>query len=182
MIGFYEKCFYNGPDTLSRSQAIIQNFIDGNPDCPLYIITSVDKRKVQYWEALLETLGLNLNVTVDSWYRLSHYEDVTAAHFIFDGDQIYSRAKWTRSFFKIVKKNNSWVAAADYNDRWIDYMPLFVACGFYKNNTDFQRDHVKFNCHMRYPVIDSYVNVNKLRDNLDKIRILPPFQKGSDNN
>lgn len=172
----WDNCFFNGADTPDRSRAMIQNFIDGNPNCPLYIITSVDKRNTGYWEDLLDDFGLTVDTIIDSWYRLPHYDDVTGAHFIFDGDQIYSRAKWTRSLLKIVRKNNSWVAGANYNDSWINYAPLFIACGFYKNITEFQKEHVRFKSYARYPIIDNYVNVDKLRDILDKIRVSPPYR------
>lgn len=171
------KRFYNGPADSQRSCAMIEHLIEDGYDGPLYIITSVDRRKTHYWETVLGALKWEGEFTVDSWFRSEQYTDVTGAFFIFDGDQVYRKAKWTKHFLKITKQND-WFVAANYHDAWVSYMPLFVACGFYKNNAEFQREHIVLEEHCYFPKIKSYKNVYKLVDRLERIRLTQPYRRG----
>lgn len=171
------KRFYNGPANSQRSCAMIEHLIEDGYNGPLYIITSTDRRNTRYWETVLGALKWEGEFTVDSWFRSGRYTGVTNAFFIFDGDQVYSKARWTKPFW-IITKQNDWFVAADYNDTWDSYMPLFVACGFYKNNTEFQREHILFEEHCYFPKIKGYKNVNKLVEHLDSIRLITPYRRG----
>ena len=171
------KRFFNGPDNDDRARAILQYAIDNDIEGPLYIITTPARRDSGFWTKLLDELGWEGCYQVDSWYNLGKYKDVDSSTFIFDGDNVYHKAKWTASFLKITK-SNKWYAAAGYNDSWYDHMWLFIACGFYKNKADFQREHIVFRKHVHYPIVDCYINVDRLRDNLNKIVVLPPYTRG----
>lgn len=179
---FCGQRFFNGPETDSRAVAMIRGFVSGHTGKlpPLYIITSVKKRDNGYWETLLKSLDVDVDVTVDSWHRLSHYKNVTGSHFLFDGDNIYSTSskKWRLAFLEITKANNAWSAAAEYTDDWYDFIWLFIACGFYKNKMEFEREHVTWKYYSHIPTISEWRNVAKLTEHLDAIRVLPPYREG----
>ncbi len=131
----------------------------------LYIITTAKKRDSLEWEKeavpfLFETN--NIIFKIDSWNNIEKYVNVKDAFFIFDEQRLIGSGKWVKTFLKIVKSNNWILLTATPGDVWIDYAPVFIANGFYKNRTDFIRQHVIFNSFLNYPKIDRYVNCRKL--------------------
>lgn len=138
---------------------------------PLYIITTAKKRDSLEWEEELSNFMLSTNpkcsymstkVIVDSWNNLHKYTDVERSFFIFDEQKVVGYGAWVKSFLTITKSNNWILLSATPGDVWMDYVPVFIANGFYKNKTHFVREHVIYKPYMRYPVIDRYVNIDKL--------------------
>ena len=160
-----------------RSHVAIQYAINNYDMHNLCIITSADRRDGLFWQEVLRDIGYNGKVTIDSWQRIRQYENVDNAFFIFDGNVVRNNSTWARSFLKIAKKN-SWIVTCDCFDNWMDLSNIFVACGFYKNRTEFIRKHVRFEPWCRYPKIKEYVNVDRLFDNLKKIYIKPQIDRG----
>lgn len=155
--------------------------------CDLYIITTARKRDTGEWNHELSnfglsngansSVGLNLTVTVDSWNNIGKYTDVKDACFIFDEQRISGYRKWSKAFIKIAH-NNKWILlSATPGDTWFDYMPVFIANGFYRNKTDFVSKHVIYKSFMRYPVVDTYFNINKLLYLRDKITVPMKFNR-----
>lgn len=144
----------------------------------LYIITTAHKRDNFEWnyemipfglvvhkdkKDILTTMYPNLKVIVDSWQNIGKYADVRDAYFILDEDHVVSFGAWTKAFIDI-SKNNKWIVmTATPADKWVEYGPVFVACGFYKNKTDFMRQHVIYDPFCKnYPRIKGYMNVGRL--------------------
>lgn len=142
-----------------------------DPPKDLYIITTARKRDTLEWEGELSPFLLSTNqkanlysnkVVVDSWNNIRKYIDVTDAFFIFDEQRVVGHGAWVKAFLKITK-NNQWILlSATPGDTWMDYIPVFIANGFYKNRTEFLRRHVVFNRFAKYPKVDRYVECGRL--------------------
>jgi hypothetical protein len=138
-----------------------------DPPKDLYIITTARKRDTLEWEGELSPFLLsthpeinlyhNHKVIVDSWNNIRKYVDVADAFFIFDEQRVIGNGAWVKSFLKIVK-NNDWILlSATPGDTWQDYIPVFIANGFYKNRTEFTREHIVYSHFTKFPKIDRYI-------------------------
>ena len=143
-----------------------------DPPKDLYIITTARKRDTLEWEGELSPFLLSTHpeinlyhshkVIVDSWNNIRKYVDVADAFFIFDEQRVIGNGAWVKSFLKIVK-NNDWILlSATPGDTWQDYIPVFIANGFYKNRTEFTREHIVYSRFTKFPKIDRYINTGKL--------------------
>ena len=147
--------------------------------CDLYIITTARKRDSGEWDSDLSKFGLSSGenvlcgskIVVDSWNNIKKYSNVHNAFFIFDEQRVSSYKTWAKLFIKIAQSNKWILLTATPGDNWMDYMPVFVANGFYRNKTDFVYKHVVYKSFRSFPVIDTYLNVDKLLYLRDKITV-----------
>lgn len=139
----------------------------------LYIITTARKRDTLEWEGEMVSFLLTTSddpdisyyknkVVVDSWNNIKKYKDVHGAFFIFDEQRVVGSGAWVKAFLNIARKNKWILLSATPGDTWQDYIPVFVANGFYKNKTEFCREHVIYSRFTKYPKIDRYINTGKL--------------------
>lgn len=150
------------------------NFLTGgdyipmdDPPKDLYIITTARKRDTLEWEGemapfLLNTKMYSNKIVVDSWNNVQKYKDVKNSFFIFDEQRVVGSGAWVKAFLKIAKANDWILLSATPGDTWSDYIPVFIANGFYKNKTEFIREHVVYSNYCKYPKIDRYLSTGKL--------------------
>lgn len=139
----------------------------------LYIITTAHKRDTLEWEGEMVPFLLSTDenkqkelysskVVVDSWNNIKKYQDIKNSFFIFDEQRVVGSGAWVNAFLKIAKVNDWILLSATPGDTWVDYIPVFIANGFYKNRTEFNREHVIFSRFSKYPKIERYYNTGRL--------------------
>lgn len=129
----------------------------------LVIITTAMKRDTHEWEHELSLFGEGkIDAIIDSWNNIKKYVDIKGAFFIFDEQRVVGYGAWTKAFLKITKANEWILLSATPGDTWSDYIPVFIANGFYKNKTDFSNQHIIWNRQCTFPKIDRYVDTGIL--------------------
>ena len=137
----------------------------------LYIITTARKRDTKEWQEEFGIFRISDNpdcnfyrnkVVVDSWNNIKKYKDIYGAFFIFDEQRVVGSGAWVKAFLNITRKNDWILLSATPGDTWQDYIPVFVANGFYKNKTEFCREHIVYSRFTKYPKVDHYINTGRL--------------------
>ena len=156
---------------------------------PLYIITTARKRDTGEWEKELERFGLQkggeneVPCVIDSWNNLPKYSKVFGAFFILDEQRVIGKGTWVRAFYKIARRNKWIILSATPGDTWADYIPVFVANGFYTNRTEFLQEHAVYNPFItKFPKIDRWVGVGKLERHRREITVLMKYEKKTNRN
>ena len=146
----------------------------------LYIITTARKRDECEWSPELANFYLSTDpkkndfygnkVVVDSWNNITKYQEVKDAFFIFDEQRVVGYGAWSKAFIKIARGNDWILLSATPGDKWEDYIPVFIANGFYKNKTEFVMEHLVYSRYVKWKV-DRYVGIKRLIRLRDRILI-----------
>ena len=162
-LAYYYICECNGKLKVNGKGSIEE---PTNPK-DLYIITTAKKRDSLEWEKEASNFVITKNrdtsiggiqMTIDSWNNIKKYSDIKDAFFIFDEQRVVGKGVWVKTFWKITKKNNWILLSATPGDQWSDYIPVFVANGFYRNRTEFNVRHCIYNRYSKYPKIERYID------------------------
>lgn len=153
----------------------------------LYIITTARKRDTLEWESELPPFRMSTNpdcslypkmkIVIDSWNNIKKYADVMDAFFIFDEQRVIGYGAWTKAFLKIAKSNRWILLSATPGDTWLDYMPVFIANGFYRNKTEFTREHCVYRYIGSYPKLERYLGTGKLIRYRNQILVNMDFRR-----
>lgn len=152
----------------------------------LYIITTAKKRDGLDWMKDCSDLGISSNketswggvgVVVDSWNQIYKYTEVKDAFFILDEQRLVGHGSWVKAFLKIAKTNQWIMLSATPGDTWLDYVPVFIANGFYRNRTEFFRRHVVYNNFSKFPKVDHYVEVPVLESLRSRVLVEMPYKR-----
>lgn len=137
----------------------------------LYIITTALKRDKFEWELELINFQMDIDtsnsrykhkIIIDSWNNIKKYTDVNDAFFIFDEQRLVGYGTWAKSFLKIAAQNQWILLTATPGDGWSDYMTVFIANGWYRNKTDFERKHAVWSRYSKFPKIERWINEGRL--------------------
>ena len=179
-LGYY--CKENGMDIYSNDHTSQSSITMKD----LYIITTARKRDSKDWELDMAPFLLspdpnidiyNHKIVVDSWNNIQKYKEIKDAFFIFDEQRVVGSGVWVKSFLKIAK-NNKWILlSATPGDTWSDYIPVFIANGFYRNRTEFNNEHIVWSRFTNFPKVDRYLGTQKLNRLRNEILVDMDFHR-----
>ena len=163
----------SGKSLTALAYAKLKGYLD------VYIITTARKRDTNEWESDIQKHGglEEYMFKVDSWNNIKKYVDVKDAFFIFDEQRVIGHGEWVKCFLQITKKNKWILLSATPGDSWEDYIPVFIANGFYKNRTEFLHQHAVFSKFSKYPKIEKYIDEGLLIFYKDKILVPMNFNR-----
>lgn len=174
-LAYYYICILHGEMPVNGKG----KYKDPDFNIPLYIITTARKRDTKEWELECAQFLLKTKVIIDSWNNIKKYEDAKNAFFIFDEQRVVGYGAWSKSFIKISKNNRWLLLSATPGDTWMDYIPVFIANGFYKNKTQFLKEHVIYSRYTKYPKVERYINTDKLEQYKNRITINMEFERNT---
>jgi hypothetical protein len=137
----------------------------------LYIITTARKRDTFEWDDEMRPFLLSVHpdstpykckIVIDSWNNIKKYADVKQSFFIFDEQRVVGSGVWVKSFLKIAKSNHWILLSATPGDTWSDYIPVFIANGFFKNRSEFNKNHIVWKYCRNFYKVDRYLNTGRL--------------------
>lgn len=176
-LGYYLFKVCQGSVPLIVDEKKIKDYRKMSMPRNLYIITTAKKRDSGDWEKECCEYSLNdsgifsVSVVVDSWNNIEKYKNIYQSFFIFDEQRVVGSGKWVKTFLNISRKNQWILLSATPGDVWLDYVPVFVANGFYKNRSEFKAKHCVYKPFMNYPVISRYIGIKELERNRDRILV-----------
>jgi hypothetical protein len=152
----------------------------------LVVITTAKVRDSKGFELQAAAFGIHtdpnistngVSITVDSWNNLHKYVEVEDAFFIFDEQRVVGYGAWSRAFIKIAKHNEWVLLSATPGDTWLDYIPVFIANGWYKHKTDFTDQHVIWMPRVKYPKVLRYQNIGTLVRRRNEVLVHMPYER-----
>lgn len=158
-----------------KSRTALAYYYEKETPKPLYVITVPKKRDSLDWEK--EAEPFEIKPIVDSWNNIKKYKEVKNAFFIFDEQKLVGYGSWVKSFLKIAKNNNWILLSATPGDVWMDYLPIFIANGFFSNKSDFVNRHVIYNNFASYPKIERYIGEDSLQKLKQRILVEMDYKK-----
>lgn len=168
-----------------KSLTVLAYYLERETPNDIVVITTAKKRDSLEWEGEAAKLGISTDpllsragsIKVDSWNNIGKYVDSSGKFFIFDEQRLVGTGAWVKSFIRIARGNRWVLLSATPGDTWLDYAPVFVANGFYKNITEFKRRHVMYEPYSKYPKVRGYLDERRLSVLRNDVLVEMPFLK-----
>jgi hypothetical protein len=178
------KILYGGVG-VGKSLTAVGYYLMKEAPADVIVITTAKKRDSLDWQREFVRYGISVEgpscfgggLTVDSWNNVAKYEDREECFFIFDEQRVVGSGAWVKSFQRIARKNRWILLSATPGDTWLDYIPVFVANGLYKNASQFKREHVVYAPFAKYPKIVKYLEVPTLEKYRNMLLVEMPYEK-----
>lgn len=168
-----------------KSYTVLEYYREKESPRDIVVITTAKKRDSLDWERDAAKFGISTDpgatvdgaILIDSWNNISKFEHLSGYFFVFDEQRLVGNGAWTKSFLKIAKNNHWIMLTATPGDNWLDYAPVFIANGFYKNITDFKMKHVVYEAFSRYPKVKGYIGIARLEVIRNDILVEMPYER-----
>lgn len=146
----------------------------------LYILTTAKKRDDEEWDEELSKFSLSRDIkssvcgikcTIDSWHNIKKYIEVKNSFFIFDEQKVSGYGVWSHAFLKICQFNDWILLSATPGDCWEDYLSVFIANGFFRNQREFEIRHCVYKPYLKYKDIDYYIREDILENYKQQVTV-----------
>lgn len=173
-------CILCGGVGTGKSRTALAYYQKHHMGDPVLVVTTAKKRDSLEWEGEFLEMGLaGVERVVDSWNNIKKHQDKRGWFIIFDEQRVVGSGAWVKAFLKMAKVNSWVLLSATPGDVWMDYAPVFIANGFYKNKTEFTQQHVVYNNYGGFPTIDRYVGTRKLERLRQDVLVFMPFERST---
>ena len=160
----HNGCVLWGGVGTGKTMTALAYAMERESDKPIIVVTTAKKRDSMDWQREAAMLGIpSWKIQVSSWNKIKDFIEYENHLFIFDEQRLVGAGAWVKSFYKIAKANRWVLLSATPGDTWSDYAPMFIANGWYKNITDFRRQHAVYSTYTTFPKIERWINEGKLQ-------------------